>query len=91
MPAFVYLLRCTDDSLYCGWTVDLDARLSAHTTGRGSRYTRSRRPVKLAAAWKTPDRTTARRLEAQLKLRSRAQKQELVAGDAELSGAERVT
>jgi putative endonuclease len=87
---FVYLLTCADGSLYCGWTVDLDARLSAHASGRGARYTRSRRPVALAAAWETPDQRTARSLEARVKLRTRSQKQELVAG-ASLDGAVRLS
>jgi putative endonuclease len=78
----VYLLRCRDGSLYCGWTVDLDARLAAHASGRGARYTRSRRPVALAAAWSTPDRSTARRLEAHIKARRRDGKEELLAGAA---------
>jgi len=46
--AFVYLLRCRDGTLYCGWTNDLERRLRAHSAGTASRYTRARRPVKLA-------------------------------------------
>ena len=46
--AFVYLLRCADGSLYCGWTNDLARRLRAHNAGAGSKYTRTRRPVELA-------------------------------------------
>ena len=46
--AFVYLLRCADGSLYCGWTNDLQRRLRAHNAGTGSKYTRTRRPVTLA-------------------------------------------
>ena len=72
--AFVYLLRCADDSLYCGWTVDVEKRLAAHAAGRASRYTASRRPVELAAAWKVPTRTDARRLEARLKTLTRTEK-----------------
>jgi putative endonuclease len=78
--AFVYLLRCADDSLYCGWTVDVDKRLAAHAAGRASRYTASRRPVELAAAWEVPTNTDARRLEARLKRLPRAEKLALVAG-----------
>ncbi len=44
---FVYLLRCSDGSLYCGWTNDLKRRLAAHNAGKGAKYTKSRRPVKL--------------------------------------------
>lgn len=73
-PAFVYLLRCRDSSLYCGWTFDLDARLEAHRAGRGGRYTRSRLPVELAAAFEQPDESSARREEARIKRMTRAQK-----------------
>ena len=44
---FVYLLLCSDNSLYCGWTNDLESRLAAHNSGKGAKYTQSRRPVKL--------------------------------------------
>src|SRR5918994_3202318 len=45
----VYLLRCADDSLYCGWTTDVERRLAAHRAATASRYTRSRSPIELAA------------------------------------------
>ena len=79
MP-FVYLLRCADDSLYCGWTVDIDRRIAAHERGRASRYTASRRPVALAASWEVRTDTDARRLEARVKQLSRAEKLALVEG-----------
>ena len=44
---YVYMLRCADDSLYCGWTTDLEARILQHNAGKGAKYTRSRLPVKL--------------------------------------------
>ena len=49
--AFVYLLRCADGSLYCGWTTDVERRVAAHNTGRASRYTARRLPVELAVSW----------------------------------------
>jgi putative endonuclease len=85
--AFVYLLRCRDGSLYCGWSIDLDRRVAAHAAGTASRYTASRLPVALAAAWRTETRTQARRLEAHVKQLTRAEKLRLVAG-APLEGAE---
>jgi putative endonuclease len=75
---FVYLLRCSDESLYCGWTVDVEKRVSAHERGRASRYTASRRPVALAASWEVPTKTDARRMEARIKRLSRAEKLDLV-------------
>ena len=89
MPAYVYLLRCGDDSLYCGWSVDLERRLAAHAAGRGARYTAGRRPVVLAAAWAAPDRSAARKLEVALKRLGRPAKERLVAG-APLDGVERI-
>jgi predicted GIY-YIG superfamily endonuclease len=77
--AWVYLLRCADGSLYCGWTVDLDRRLEAHSAGRASRFTRSRLPVELALALAMPDRGAARREEARIKALSRADKLALIA------------
>jgi len=80
MPAaWVYLLRCRDGSLYCGWTSDLDRRLRAHGAGRASRYTASRLPVSLALAQPMADRSAARREEARIKRLTRAQKLALVA------------
>jgi putative endonuclease len=78
--AWVYLLRCADGSLYCGWTVDLDRRLARHAAGTASAYTRSRRPVALALALPMPDRTAARREEARIKALSRPEKLALVGG-----------
>jgi putative endonuclease len=76
MP-YVYLLRCADDSLYCGWTTDMPRRLAAHRAGTASRYTRSRRPVELAAVIPVADRSAALREEARIKRLPRAAKLEL--------------
>lgn len=78
-PAYVYLLRCRDASLYCGWTFDLAGRLEAHRAGRGARYTRSRLPIDLAAVRELPDETSARREEARVKRLRRRDKLALVA------------
>jgi predicted GIY-YIG superfamily endonuclease len=64
VSAWVYLLRCADDSLYCGWTIDLDRRLARHEAGTASAYTRSRRPVALAVALPMADNTHAQEGEA---------------------------
>ena len=77
--AWVYVLRCADGSLYCGWTPDVEARLAAHRSGRGARYTRSRLPVELAWSRRMPDRSAARREEARIKRLSRPEKLALLA------------
>ena len=77
-PWFVYLVRCADDSLYCGVTTDLERRLQEHNSSRrGARYTRARRQVQLA--WSSPcqDRAAACREEARVKALSKAQKESL--------------
>jgi putative endonuclease len=76
--AWVYLLRCADGSLYCGWTPDLDARVGKHQAGRASRYTRARLPVELVWSRPMPDRSAARREEWRIKQLSRAQKLRLI-------------
>ena len=76
--AWVYMLRCSDGSLYTGWTVDLDRRLEAHNSGRGSRYTRSRLPVTLAASFRMEDPASARREEFRIKRLKRSEKLELI-------------
>lgn len=78
--AFVYLLRCADGSLYCGWTIDLERRLTAHAAGRGSVYVRRRLPAIYAAAWRAESRTHARSAEARIKRLPRAGKLALAAG-----------
>jgi putative endonuclease len=77
MP-YVYLLRCADDSLYCGWTTDIQRRLAAHRAGTASRYTRSRAPVELAAVIPVADRSAALREEARIKRLPRAAKVQLI-------------
>ena len=74
MPAFVYLLRCRDDSLYCGWTDDLARRVATHNAGKGARYTRSRKPVRLVWSEEVSDRSAALKRELAIKRLTRAEK-----------------
>ncbi len=79
MPdAWVYLLRCADGSLYCGWTTDIERRMAVHASGRGARYTRSRLPVALVLAVPMADSRAARREEARIKRLPRAAKLALI-------------
>jgi putative endonuclease len=80
--AWVYILRCADDSLYTGWTVDVDRRLAAHSSGTGSRYTRARLPVDLLIAFPMADASSARREEARIKRLPRGEKLALIASAA---------
>ena len=78
LSACVYLLRCTDDSLYCGWTTDVERRLKAHNAGKASRYTSQRRPVQLVYTRQMADRSAAMREEARIKRLSRPEKLTLI-------------
>jgi putative endonuclease len=84
--AWVYLLRCSDGSLYTGWTTDVQRRLARHHEGIASRYTASRLPVELAVALPMPDRTSARREEARIKQLDRAGKLALIASSKQSPG-----
>ena len=66
-PWHVYLLRCADDTLYCGVTTDLERRISEHNAGTGAKYTRSRGPVRLETSVPFPDKGTALRAEYAVK------------------------
>jgi putative endonuclease len=75
----VYLLRCSDGSLYTGITNDLPKRLKAHAAGRASKYTRSRLPVRLAYSEPLESKSAALKREAAIKRLRRAEKDKLVA------------
>ena len=63
----VYLLRCSDKSLYCGISNDLNSRLIEHNSGKGARYTRSRRPVELVGIGPQMTKSDALKLEYRIK------------------------
>ena len=75
---YVYMLRCRDDSLYCGWTTNLEARIVQHNTGKGAKYTRSRLPVSLVYFEVFEDRHEALSREWYLKRMSREEKLKLI-------------
>lgn len=83
MAYFTYILRCEDDSLYTGITTDLARRFAEHSgqDGKGAKYTASRRPVLFEAAWESPDRSHASRLEYFLKKLTKQEKERLIQGE----------
>ena len=74
----MYLLSCADGSLYCGWTSDPSRRERQHQSGAASRYTRSRRPVRMVWVKQCADRSTALREERRIKELTREGKLRLV-------------
>ena len=73
-----YILRCADDTLYCGITNDLEKRLAAHNAGTASKYTRVRVPVELVFAEPCADRSVASKREMEIKSLKRAEKLVLI-------------
>jgi predicted GIY-YIG superfamily endonuclease len=74
----VYIVRCSDDSLYTGVAKDVAARVAEHNTGNGARYTRARLPVELVYTEEAPDRGAAQRREAAIKKLSAVEKRTLL-------------
>ncbi len=74
---WVYLLRCSDGTLYAGATIDLPRRIAAHGRGR-VKYTRGRRPVALAWAEEVGEKGAALSRESRIKRLSKAQKEALL-------------
>lgn len=77
----VYILRCSDGTLYTGWTTDAEARLKAHNSGRGAKYTRSRRPVEMVYREECAGRSEALKREWRIKRLTRAEKEALIKGE----------
>jgi putative endonuclease len=71
---YCYIVECSDGTFYTGWTTNLENRVASHNAGRGSRYTRLRRPVRLVYFERLPNRSEAMRREAQIKRMSRLAK-----------------
>ena len=79
---YIYLVRCSDDSLYCGWTTDLKRRIDAHNghIPGGAKYTRGRRPVTLVYAESFHQKQEAQRREYAIKRMAKTKKLRLIKG-----------
>lgn len=79
---YIYLVRCSDDSLYCGWTTDLKRRIDAHNghIPGGAKYTRGRRPVTLVYAESFHQKQEAQRREYAIKRMTKTKKLRLIKG-----------
>ncbi len=74
----VYIVECSDNTLYTGVATDIEARLAEHNAGRGAKYTRARLPVALVYSEKAKDRSTALRREHVIKRMPTLDKRSLV-------------
>ena len=82
--AWVYILECSDGTYYTGYSRDPEARLAQHQTGRASRYTRSRLPVRMVFLQECPTSQEAYRSERRIKQLPRKKKEALVRGEHSL-------
>jgi putative endonuclease len=80
MAWFLYLLECSDGSVYTGIATDVQARFEKHLSGAGARYTRSRKPVRVLASFELADRSSASRAEYWVKRLASTEKRTLAAG-----------
>ncbi len=79
MPYFVYILKCSDETLYSGYTKDIDRRVDEHNNSKkGAKYTKARRPVQLAHCEEFSTLSEALKREHQIKKLSRNEKEALL-------------
>ena len=75
---FCYIVECVDGTLYTGWTTDVTRRVKMHNAGRGAKYTRMHRPVRLVYSEKLRTRSAAQKRELEIKRMPRAKKIALI-------------
>ena len=80
---YVYVLRCADDTLYTGYTTDVERRVAEHDAGEGAKYTRGRTPVECVHVEAFDSKSAAMSREYEIKQLSRAEKERLVDGERE--------
>ncbi len=77
MSHYVYVVKCSDDTLYTGYTTDVDRRVKEHNSGEGAKYTRGRTPVEVVHVEEFGERGEAMSREAEIKSLSREEKERL--------------
>lgn len=77
---YVYILKCSDNTLYTGWTTSLEKRLKAHNSGKGAKYTKPRLPVEIVYFEEFEDKKEAMKREYAIKQLSREEKLNLING-----------
>ena len=75
---YTYILKCSDETLYTGWTNDLEKRINAHNAGKGAKYTKNRRPVELAYYEEFATKEEAMSREYAIKQLTRRKKEALI-------------
>lgn len=78
---YTYILKCSDNTLYTGWTNDLEKRLKAHNAGKGAKYTKTRLPVEIVYYESFENKIDAMKREYAIKQLSRKEKMKLIQGE----------
>jgi predicted GIY-YIG superfamily endonuclease len=78
MNCYCYIVECVDGTYYTGWAVNPEKRVAMHNNGRGARYTKTRRPVRLVYIEELPDRKSAMKREIAIKKMKREGKMKLI-------------
>lgn len=77
---YVYILKCCDETLYCGYTNDVEKRFETHQSGKGAKYTRGRLPLELVYSEEFETKSEAMKRECEIKKMSREMKLNLIKG-----------
>ncbi len=80
---FFYMVRCRDNSLYCGITTDISSRVERHNQGKGSKYVSSRRPVELVHIEEWTDESRVKKREAEVKSWPKSRKEKLISREVD--------
>ena len=75
---FVYIIKCSDNTLYTGYTTDITRRVKEHNEGKGAKYTRGRTPVELVYYEKKENKSSALKREYEIKQLTRKEKEDLI-------------
>lgn len=76
---YTYIVKCSDGTFYTGWTTNIEKRIEVHNSGKGAKYTKSRRPVELVYREEFKTKEEAMRREYEIKQMTRKKKEELIA------------
>lgn len=78
---YTYMIRCEDNSIYTGITNNIEKRFNQHSSGKGAKYTKAHRAIKLEAIWRCKDKSLAAKLEYQIKQLNKKQKENVINGE----------
>lgn len=88
---YTYIVKCSDETFYTGWTNDLEKRIEMHNSGKGAKYTKGRGPLKLVYLEISDTKEAAMKREAAIKKLTRREKEALIQTEESLALVRQVT